>query len=160
MIDFELLLRPRPIIVVLAGSNGAGKSTFYRSFLEQSELPFVNAVVIAQRENLDAYPAARRADAVRRSLVEQRKSLIFRNRILRPRRTKVDVLRRFDFLGLYGCSVLHWHQPGTTLIPTCKATCHPRGARCPRRETPPTFSADSPKPEISPHAAPLRPGLR
>jgi predicted ABC-type ATPase len=36
-----------PVLVMLAGSNGAGKSTFYDAYLAQLGLPFVNADRIA-----------------------------------------------------------------------------------------------------------------
>ena len=39
---------------VLAGGNGAGKSTFYREFLKPLELPFINADILAR----DLYPDA------------------------------------------------------------------------------------------------------
>ena len=42
-----------PLLIVLAGSNGAGKSTFFDTFLEGT-LPFVNADVIARTMNPDA----------------------------------------------------------------------------------------------------------
>lgn len=38
---------PSPLFVVLAGSNGAGKSTFYDAYLDSLHLPFVNADRIA-----------------------------------------------------------------------------------------------------------------
>ena len=47
----ELLRRsgaPRPLLVMLAGSNGAGKSTFYDAYLASLELPFINADRIAE----------------------------------------------------------------------------------------------------------------
>ncbi len=38
---------PSPLLVMLAGSNGAGKSTFYDAYLDSLNLPFINADRIA-----------------------------------------------------------------------------------------------------------------
>ncbi|HEY7700485.1 MAG TPA: zeta toxin family protein [Vicinamibacteria bacterium] len=38
---------PSPLLIMVAGSNGAGKSTFYHVYLESLELPFINADLIA-----------------------------------------------------------------------------------------------------------------
>ncbi len=74
MID---LLDRRPIVVALAGPNGTGKSTFYRAFLADSGLRFVNADQLAQQLNVDPYRAAELADAVRRELIARNESFIF-----------------------------------------------------------------------------------
>ncbi|MGH9391650.1 MAG: zeta toxin family protein, partial [Vicinamibacteria bacterium] len=39
---------PPPLLIMLAGSNGAGKSTFYDACLASLELPFINADRIAE----------------------------------------------------------------------------------------------------------------
>jgi len=47
----ELLGRsvvPSPLFIMLAGSNGAGKSTFYDAYLDRLALPFINADRIAE----------------------------------------------------------------------------------------------------------------
>jgi len=67
----------RPIIVALAGSNGAGKTTFYHAHLRPAGLRFVNADVLARELELDAYAAAEVAAALRRELVQQRESFVF-----------------------------------------------------------------------------------
>ena len=41
------LAADRPILIVLAGSNGAGKSTYYRAALSNTGLPFINADELA-----------------------------------------------------------------------------------------------------------------
>jgi dephospho-CoA kinase len=51
-LPFELLDR-RPIVVALAGSNGAGKSTFYEAFLADSGLRFLNADVLSASLNVN-----------------------------------------------------------------------------------------------------------
>jgi hypothetical protein len=45
----EATARGEPVLVFLAGSNGAGKSTFFASYLQPLGLPFVNADEIALR---------------------------------------------------------------------------------------------------------------
>jgi predicted ABC-type ATPase len=74
----------RPLLVVLAGSNGVGKSTFHAEALSGTGYPFVNADNIARDLSVWsgrpigelAYEAMHRADALRRNLVEQRVSFI------------------------------------------------------------------------------------
>ena len=67
----------RPLVVALAGSNGAGKTTFYHSLLQPAGLRFVNADVLARELDLEPYAAAKVADALRRELVRQRESFVF-----------------------------------------------------------------------------------
>jgi predicted ABC-type ATPase len=68
-----------PALIVLAGSNGAGKTTFYELYLERLGLPFVNADRIAQfldpsHPGHVAYQAANLADEARRDLLKRRLS--------------------------------------------------------------------------------------
>ena len=67
----------RPLLIALAGSNGAGKSTFYKTYLQQLGLQFINADAIAKELNLDAYAAVKVATSLREELVHQRESFIF-----------------------------------------------------------------------------------
>jgi predicted ABC-type ATPase len=67
----------RPIIVALAGANGAGKSTFYHAHLEAAGLRFVNADVLSRELKIGPYEAAKMADSLRRELVKQRESFVF-----------------------------------------------------------------------------------
>jgi predicted ABC-type ATPase len=67
----------RPIIVALAGPNGAGKTTFYHAHLSAAGLRFVNADVLARELDIDPYPAAAAATALRRELVNQGESFVF-----------------------------------------------------------------------------------
>jgi len=67
------------LLVVLAGSNGAGKSTFFKHFLAPLGLHLVNADLLAQELNPDdpaavAYEAAALADQERRQLVQMSES--------------------------------------------------------------------------------------
>jgi predicted ABC-type ATPase len=49
--EFVDALRTRsgPFLICLAGSNGAGKSTFFRRYLAATKYPFVNAAEIARK---------------------------------------------------------------------------------------------------------------
>jgi len=63
----------RQIVLALAGSNGAGKSTFFHTHLADGELRFVNADDLAAEMSLGAYEAADLAasileDACRRGM--------------------------------------------------------------------------------------------
>jgi predicted ABC-type ATPase len=92
-------LEQRPIVIAIAGSNGAGKSTFYESFLAKSGLRFVNADEIAKRLDIDAYDAAELAAAIRSALVDERESFIFETVLSDPIGDKVDQLASYASLG-------------------------------------------------------------
>jgi predicted ABC-type ATPase len=94
----EILAR-RPIIVALAGPNGAGKTSFYRTYLKPSGLRFVNADVLAQELNVDAYSAARLADGLRRQLIEQGESFIFETVFSDPIGDKLEFLKEAERTG-------------------------------------------------------------
>ncbi len=76
----------RPLLVMLAGSNGAGKSTFYEAYLASLPLPFVNADRIASEVRsgrLAAPPqlAGRPVDEVAQRMAdEQRQACILLRR--------------------------------------------------------------------------------
>ncbi len=70
-------LDDRPIMVAIAGSNGAGKTTFYHAHIEPAGLPLVNADRLASELDLSPYPAARVADSLRLELVHQHESFAF-----------------------------------------------------------------------------------
>jgi predicted ABC-type ATPase len=67
----------RPIIVALAGSNGAGKTTFHHAHLQPAGLRLINADIFARELGVEPYAAAKVADALRRRLVAQRESFVF-----------------------------------------------------------------------------------
>lgn len=67
----------RPILVAIAGPNGAGKTTFYHAHLRSAALLFVNADMLAHDLDLEAYAAARMADALRRELAKRKESFVF-----------------------------------------------------------------------------------
>lgn len=67
----------RPIIVVIAGSNGAGKTTFYHAQLAAVPLRFVNADDMARELELESREAAGLADELRQALVDLGESFVF-----------------------------------------------------------------------------------
>jgi predicted ABC-type ATPase len=76
---FETIRGTDPILVVLAGSNGAGKTTFYRTMLQSTQLPFVNADEVARalqpaEPGAVAYKAMRVAGRLREDLLARRVS--------------------------------------------------------------------------------------
>ncbi len=76
-----LLVGPAPVLVVVAGSNGAGKTTFCEEFLARPGLDFVNADRIAETlmplaPSSVAMPAAAAAAVLRRDLVAQKRSFV------------------------------------------------------------------------------------
>lgn len=87
------------MIIALAGSNGAGKSTFYESFLTDSGLRFINADVFSASLNVSAYEAAELASSLRSALVAQRESFIFETVLSDPVGEKVDQLATYATLG-------------------------------------------------------------
>lgn len=89
----------RPIVVALAGSNGAGKSTFFESHLSECGLRFVNADEIAGQLAIGPYEAAEAAAAIRASLVERRESFVFETVLSDPIGEKVDLLAEYASSG-------------------------------------------------------------
>ena len=97
----------RPVIVAIAGSNGAGKTTFFHSYLQEAGLPFINADDIACELDISAYEAAEIADALRRELVRQRESFVFETVFSDPAGEKLAFLTKavaagYDVILLFG----------------------------------------------------------
>jgi len=90
--DWRPLLEARPVVVALAGSNGAGKSTFFHAHLANTELRFVNADDLAVELGLGAYEAAEVAASLRAVLVGQRESFVFETVLSDPVGAKVTEL--------------------------------------------------------------------
>lgn len=86
-------LDQHPIVVAIAGSNGAGKTTFYHAHLSGSGLRFVNAYLLARELSIDAYAAAKLADSIRRELIRMGESFIFETVFSDPIGEKVDFLK-------------------------------------------------------------------
>ena len=97
-LPFEFLDK-RPIVIALAGSNGAGKSTFYESFLGDAGLRFVNADVLSASLEVSVYEAAELAASIRAALVAQRESFVFETVLSDPVGEKVEQLVSYAALG-------------------------------------------------------------
>lgn len=87
---------------MLVGGNGAGKSTFYRLYLEGLGLPFVNADILARIAYPDApeghsYEAARLAEQQRHNLLLSGSSFCFETVYSHP--SKIDFLARARAFG-------------------------------------------------------------
>lgn len=78
--------------MALAGSNGAGKSTFFEAHLADTGLRFVNADELALELGVGAYEAADLADALRRTLVRRCVSFAFETVFSDPVGDKVEFL--------------------------------------------------------------------
>lgn len=89
----DLPLDRRPVIVALAGANGAGKSTFYHAHLKAAGLRFVNADVLSRELKIGPYEAAKVADSLRRELVKQRESFVFETVLSDPAGDKLAFLK-------------------------------------------------------------------
>ena len=95
-------MNERKQLWVLAGGNGAGKSTFYRLFLEPRGLAMVNADDIARALRPDApeaasYDAAADAELLRERLLESGASFCFETVFSHP--SKIDFVARAKALG-------------------------------------------------------------
>lgn len=80
---------------LLAGGNGAGKSTFYNQFLLPTGLPFVNADILAQQLDSEptattSYKAAKLAEKLRFELLRKGTSFCFETVFSHP--SKIDFL--------------------------------------------------------------------
>ena len=87
---------------LLAGGNGAGKSTFYRTRLQPLSMPFVNADIIARELYPDApeahsYDAARIAEEIRYGLLSEGRSFCFETVFSHP--SKIDFVAHAKTLG-------------------------------------------------------------
>lgn len=96
--EFDFLDK-RPIIVAIAGSNGAGKSTFYQAHLSDTHLRFINADDLAQELEIGPYKAAEAAGALREALVAKQESFIFETVLSDPVGEKVEFLSNAVNLG-------------------------------------------------------------
>ncbi|MDX1451762.1 MAG: AAA family ATPase [Oleiphilaceae bacterium] len=87
---------------LLAGGNGAGKSTFYRTQLQPLGMPFVNADNIAREvfpDNPEAhsYQAAAIAENMRNELLAEGRSFCFETVFSHP--SKIDFMASAKALG-------------------------------------------------------------
>lgn len=87
---------------LLVGGNGAGKSTFYRLYLEPLGLPFVNADILArivypEAPEAHSYDAARLAERQRHRLLVCGASFCFETVYSHP--SKIDFVAHAKALG-------------------------------------------------------------
>jgi len=87
---------------LLAGGNGAGKSTFYEQFLKPLNLPFINADILAKQlddKNTEAvsYKAAKLAEKLRMNLLHSGANFCFETVFSHP--SKIDFLATAKSLG-------------------------------------------------------------
>jgi predicted ABC-type ATPase len=102
----EFLRADSPFIIALVGSNGAGKTTFFETFLRHTGIPFVNADEIARRLGLDdPYEAARLADLVRDDHLARAASFCTETVFSDARGEKIQWLRRARAVGFRGLLV-------------------------------------------------------
>lgn len=92
-IPWKDLLSNGPSIVAIAGSNGAGKSTFYGVHLRQLGFPFLNADVFAKELGVNSYVAAEIVGALRKDFVSSRQSFVFETVFSDPIGDKLEFLR-------------------------------------------------------------------
>ena len=87
---------------ILAGGNGAGKSTFYRTQLEPLGLQFINADILAkelypQAPEEHSYDAAKLATEMRFRLLNEGRSFCFETVFSHP--SKIDFVAQAKALG-------------------------------------------------------------
>jgi len=96
---------------VLAGGNGAGKTTFYDEFLGPKKLAFINADILAARldaANAEAisYKAAKLAEELRMNLLRSGQSFCFETVFSHP--SKIDFLGKAKSLD-YEITLIYIH---------------------------------------------------
>lgn len=87
---------------LLAGGNGAGKSTFYRTRLAPKGMPFVNADIVARllyphAPESHSYDAAMLAGQMRSQLLREGRSFCFETVFSHP--SKIDFVAQAKTLG-------------------------------------------------------------
>jgi predicted ABC-type ATPase len=87
---------------VLAGGNGAGKTTFYRTRLAALGLPFINADILAkqlypQAPEAHSYDAAKVAAELRGQLLQEGRSFCVETVFSHP--SKIDLVAQAKTLG-------------------------------------------------------------
>jgi len=95
-------LTKRKQLWILAGGNGAGKSTFYRTQLAALGLPFINADILAkelypQSPEEHSYDAAILAAEMRFQLLHEGRSFCFETVFSHP--SKIDFVAQAKVLG-------------------------------------------------------------
>lgn len=101
---------------LLAGANGAGKSTFYKHYLSEHGIKFVNADLIAREIDPDnpetvSYEAANAAARIREAMLDQGASFCFET--VFSHASKIEFItqaknRNYDVVLVY----IHLSDPG------------------------------------------------
>jgi len=102
---------------VLAGGNGAGKSTFYHHYLAPKGMPFINADILAkqifpQSPERHSYDAAIVAAQMRNHLLQEGKTFCFETVFSHP--SKIDFVAQAKTLG-YEIILVYIHLDNTSL---------------------------------------------
>ena len=102
---------------LIAGGNGAGKSTFYRLQLQPLGLPFVNADIIAKNVYPDnpeghSYDAAKLAEEMRNQLIEDGRSFCYET--VFSHHSKIDFVAKAKGYG-YEIVLVFIHLESTEL---------------------------------------------
>ena len=102
---------------VLAGGNGAGKTTFYKTRLESLGLPFINADILAkqlypEQPEENSYEAAKIAETMRKQLLQEGRSFCFETVFSHP--SKIDFIAQAKSLG-YEVVLVLVHLDNTSL---------------------------------------------
>lgn len=87
---------------LLAGGNGVGKSTFYKTRLEPFGLPFVNADILAKQlypehPEQHSYEAAKIAETMRMQLLQKGRTFCFETVFSHP--SKIDFIAQAKAMG-------------------------------------------------------------
>jgi predicted ABC-type ATPase len=99
--EWRSLLEARPVVVAVAGSNGAGKTTFFHAHLADTGLRFVNADELALEMGVGPYEAAELAASLRAGLVGQRESFVFETVLSDPVGARVSELAETARHGIH-----------------------------------------------------------
>ena len=102
---------------LLAGGNGVGKSTFYRCFLQDSGMSFINADLIAKQIDPDnpeaqSYHAAAIAEKLRTSFLQKGISFCFETVFSHP--SKIDFIAQAKSYG-YETNLVYIHLQSAEL---------------------------------------------
>ena len=92
----------KPELWAIVGGNGAGKSTFFKTFLEPQAIPFINADVIAneidpEQPEAASYHAAEFAAQQRKQAIRDQQNFCFETVFSHP--SKIDLLAQAKAAG-------------------------------------------------------------
>lgn len=102
---------------VLAGGNGAGKSTFYKTRLEPLGVPFVNADILAKKlypkdPEGHSYEAAKIAETMRKQLLQEGRSFCYET--VFSHHSKIDFVAQAKSMG-YSIVLVFIHLDNSSL---------------------------------------------